>query len=405
MSKFALLWLCTCLLSMAACDEPEPRRDPARITVSTGLALESIAFRDGFDGEWQVPLRTSSDSYALEVHGPYVVSVVCAPGDGSIVTRQIARTPDDSRYLEMECTEATSRSATLTGKMAWPGTIGIDQAWASSGVSGWTFTLPTSPGTFDLLAFSDRLVSLRRNVAVYGTVDHGTIDLEQEGFLLEPVTLTASKNVSVIEQVGATVRLATPHLRHGHVYEGDPAGARVAPSQLLTAGVQQLVTVYASDGSNARAVRRDFRAGDPTLFTLPEPLEAVQLDGASGGPVATWRTLPEYDELRVLVHGTVSSGGRRHELVLSQRFVAATGATSAAPDTELPGYLPAWRPDYSRVHSADLLVQRERDGELHTWSVFKSFNAPVPQAARHGGFDRPAAVTAGPPAARMIRGQ
>jgi hypothetical protein len=152
--------------------------------------------------------------------------------------------------------------------------------------------------------------------------------------------------------------------------------------------------VHASDGHHTRAVRRDFRAGDPTLFTLPDPLEAVQLDATGGGPVATWSTLPEYDELRVLVHGTASGGGRRHELALSQRFVAATGATSAAVDTELPGYLPAWRPDCSRACSADLRVQRERGGELHTWSVFESFHSPLPPAARPAGSERPAAVSA-----------
>ena len=392
MSKRTLFWLCTFPLSIAACDEP--RRDPALITVSTGLVPASIAFRDGVDGEWQVPLRTARGTYALEVNGPYLVSVVCDPGDGSIVTRQTARTPDDSRYLELACTEAPSRGATLTGKMARPGTIRIDQARASSGAPDWTFTLVTSPGTFDLLAVSDRRVSLRRDVAIYGTVDHGAIDLHREGSLLEPVTLTASSNVSALEEVGATVQLATPHLRHGHVYEGAPEGARVAPSELLIAGVQQLVTVHASDGHHTRAVRRDFRAGDPTLFTLPDPLEAVQLDATRGGPVATWSTLPEHDELRLLVRGTASGGDRRHELALSPRFVAATGATSAALDTELPGYLPAWRPDDSRACSAELRVQRERGGELHTWSVFASFHAPLPPAARAVGSDRPVAVSA-----------
>ncbi len=43
---------------------------------------------------------------------------------------------------------------------------------------------------------------------------------------------------------------------------------------------------------------------------------------------------------------------------ISHRFVEATGATTAALDTDIPGYLPAWRIDYTMLYDSSLTATK-----------------------------------------------
>ena len=130
------------------------------------------------------------------------------------------------------------------------------------------------------------------------------------------------------------------------------------------------------------------------MVAIEKPLvgSTRELDGAServvgtasGDLVATWTTLPEHDQLLLAVHGTTADGKTRElELELSQRFAAATGATSATLDTDLPGHQAAWRPDFSREHLRELSVVRDREGVHTASSISKLVNAqPFSQALK-----------------------
>ncbi len=373
MPKLTYLSLCALPLAAACDDDPIT---PAEITISTVRAPEAIAFRDGLDGEWRTPAPTATGSYKLDVSGPYVVSVVCkAGGDFLVTTRQIARTPEDGRELDLPCEELPEANATVTGTMVQPGYLGLAGALGFSATPDWDFSFAIPAGTFDLIGVSDQKIALRRDLAVSGTMDLGTIDLDQEGAALVPVALTAP-NAATAEMLEAQVSLTTPRTDEGHVHVGAPATAKVAPAELLTAGVRQSVAMVAwSDDAN-RMVRRDFKAGDATAFTLPEPLGAIQFDTATGALVATWSTLPEHDRILMAVHGSAADDkARGHELEVSQRFVAATGATSLKLDTDVPGFQADWRPDFSREYLRELSVVRERNGEHASSNVFKLVNA------------------------------
>jgi hypothetical protein len=46
------------------------------------------------------------------------------------------------------------------------------------------------------------------------------------------------------------------------------------------------------------------------------------------------------------------------DVEISRRFVAATGATTAALDTDIPGYKPAWRIDYTMSYDRTLTATK-----------------------------------------------
>lgn len=400
MSRLRLLSLSTVSLAAGACtgDLPPSDAGPASIKVSTVRAPVAIAFRDGVDGEWQTPAPTATGSYELEVNGPYVVSVVCSAGDDFIIaTRQLARTPDDERDLDMECTELPLSDSTVTGKMVQPGEVSIGGALGSSTTPDWPLDFILPPGTYDLISTSRDRIAIRRDLAVSGSVDVGTIDLAQQGTPLVPVALTTADK-GVAESIYAEVVLSTPRSDSGYVYGGSPATARVAPGELLSTDVKQLVTMVGWDGDQSRSVRRAFHPGDPTAFTLPPGLPPVQFLAASGKINAAWSALPEHDKVHLRVVGSLPAlppaGGtvsRTLELELSQRFLAATGATEATLDTDLPGYQAGWRPDLAREYLRELTIERERDGERTLSSTSKLVNAQSgSEAARHRALPRSA---------------
>jgi hypothetical protein len=363
-------------LTAAACTD-----ESASIKISTAREPASIAFRDGQGGEWQVPTAKAAGSYEITVHGPYVVSVVCSAGDGATVsTRQIARTPDDSRELELACEELPQVSSEIKGQVVQPGAISIGGLFASSNTPDWELDMGLPAGTFDLIGVSDNRIMVRRDLAVSGTVDLQTIDIDAQGTALVPAALTTA-NAATGETIQAMVMVTTPKNELGLVHLGAPASAKAAPAAFVTGDIRQTVTMMGIKGDDSRSVRRDFRAGDPTAFTLPEPLGQVELKTTEGQLVATWSTLPEHDKLVVTVTGELADGKTRsHELELSQRYMDATDATSATLATDLPGYQAAWKLDLTREHLREVQAVRVRDGEQATSGTSKLISAQPLQA-------------------------
>lgn len=397
-SRSLALSLCTIPL-VAACDEA--REAPISVKVSTVRAPEAIAFRDAFDGEWQTPTPTATGAYEFEVRGPYVVSVVCNAGNGFIIsTRQIARTPEDGRELDMACEELPLSDATITGKMQQAGSVAVGGARDFSDLANWSFTFGVPAGTYDLIAFSDERISIRAGLAVTDTLDAGTVDVAQ-GAALVPAALSVT-NAAAGELLEAQVLVSTPRTSAGYIHLGTPATARVAPAELLTGDVRQSVELAAYRGDNVRSTRRDFRAGDPASFTLPEPLEGLAFDTGGGDLAATWPALPEHDAVRVSVAGsTADDNSRKHALELSARFLAATAATGAAFDTDFPGYQPAWRPSYTREYLREVQVVRDGDGERRTSTAWTLVNPKPPGQAQRTG-QRPRDQPGTSPARRAL---
>src|SRR5215467_11320791 len=59
-------------------DGAPPDMAPATtITITTGRPAALVAFRDGGTAPWQTATMKTPTSFEVQVHGPYLVSVVC----------------------------------------------------------------------------------------------------------------------------------------------------------------------------------------------------------------------------------------------------------------------------------------------------------------------------------------
>jgi hypothetical protein len=373
MHKLPIFALVIIPLATTACSD-----DPTStsITISTERAPEAIAYRDGLDGSWRTLTPTSTGSYKLDVTGPYMVSVVCSSSNGSLVsTRQIARTPEDGTEIELACAKAPQLTSSVKGKMVQPGAVSVGDARIASDVADWGIDLDVPAGTFDLLGITADRIMIRRDLAVSGELDVGTLDVQQQGVELVPVALTAS-NAATGEDVEAEVMISTAKTEGGLVHRGAPASAKLAPTAFLTGDLRQSVAMIGTKGDDTRLVRRELHTGDPTAFALPEPLGPVQFAAADGKLVATWSALPDHDKVVLSLTGSQAIDRiREHTIELSQSFLDETRATSATIDTNLPGYQAAWRLDLARAHQRTVQVVRERDGVHAESTVTKQVDA------------------------------
>jgi hypothetical protein len=81
----------------------------------------------------------------LDVHGPYVVTVVCED-QGAVLAQQVARTPEDGRELDMTCDSWLPAPISLTGTMVQPGMVKPLWAWTREvSIAGELSTEPTLP--------------------------------------------------------------------------------------------------------------------------------------------------------------------------------------------------------------------------------------------------------------------
>lgn len=368
----------------AACDDG-PSGPPVGITVSTVRTPELIAFRDGPDADWQAPAATVPGTYVFDVHGPYVVTVVCDDGV-RVGTRQIARTPDDEHELDMPCGQPLSNPITVSGTMVQPGAVALGRQDVTSDAPGWPIRLTTTPAPHDLIATSQDRIAIRRDQVFAADVTDLAIDLTQEGAALEPVAFTAP-DASTAEEVFALVDMGTTSTPFARVYFGTAAGAKVAPAAIQRETDRQDATLFAVQGDSSRSTMRRYRASDPTAFALPEPL-AAQLQSAGGEVVATWSALPAHDRLVLSAFGSSPGNPTRyHELELSARFLAATGDTRAALESELPGYLPAWRIDLAKEHLIAVTAYRREAEEHRTSGLSRIQNGPAAQTAARTRLD------------------
>jgi hypothetical protein len=123
----------------------------------------------------------------------------------------------------------------------------------------------------------------------------------------------------------------------------------VLPDAALLASDVQSILVAAIVGTATRSVKRRYHQGASTQFTLP-PAMVAQLVVTGDQLALQWSSLPPTDVLQ-LEHRQQTADGNGSVMQsreLSAHYLAATGATRAALDTDLPGYAAAWRVDVTR---------------------------------------------------------
>jgi hypothetical protein len=345
-----------------------------RITVVTDVPAGLVAYRDG-DGAWQTA-AFQAGRYELDVHGPYRVAAVCDYGDGTMDMLQVGRTPDDDREISWTCLQNVTEHQ-VTGTMVQAGRLFLGLQTASVPANA-QFTLDSASGARDVVAMSPATnadhIAIRRITVTGATVVTPPIDIAQEGAALLASPFTAT-NASGNESLVTSVRLRTKNETLGRVFNGGAAVAKIAPTSVLAAEDVQSVTVSAvSPTGGSRSVSRSFREGDATRVTLPDALGGVQFT-AGTTMTAAWTALPEHEVVSLSIDSLVDNKFWFHGVELSARFIAATGATSATIDTDLPGFKPAWKIDFAtQPYTRTLDARRTVGAETQTSSQSESLD-------------------------------
>ncbi|HEY0990768.1 MAG TPA: hypothetical protein VGD80_27130 [Kofleriaceae bacterium] len=381
------------------CSAADPREPAAPagvvVTVTTGAPPALIAFRDEATVNWQ-SLAPTATTFDITMTGPYEVVVVCElPGDKSSISvsvTQYARTLDDERTIKESCATA-QYPFTVVGQMAESGQVSLGDYGSGSrrATSTWDFEFRARLGTFDLVAlFGDSTraftdIAIRRGVTVSGNTDLGLIERSKERlYPLVPATFTAT-NPRPGESLSGSVSFTTGSTGATLTSRVDPTApsawiTTLIPQSALASTDRQRIRLSGSAVSsdampqgNFRTVTHDVQVGDPMSVTLPEPMGRATFEMSTFRLLATWSTVPEYDTLMLSRNGDGNGPvlGIAHAIVLSRRFVEATGSTSVALDLrDVPGFKSEWHPDPSSDQGLSLIARRgSSPGEVATSSV------------------------------------
>lgn len=386
--------ICTLISdALFACSDsvppPPPDTMPATIKVrlTSAQAPALVVFRDGFEAEWQLPSPPVATSVDFDVHGPFMVAVVCEQPD-SWFTWQVARTPKDSPTndgnfaLTAPC-GAPAQAPVLhvvAGHVVHAGAVHIAGASAQSATDDWDFQVSVPNGTYDLIATTDsqdpevedRIV-VQRDVVVNGdTTLTDAIDVTK-GTALTAVKLPVDNPPAADsgEALVAAVDLMTATTPASRIYLGPVQTAKIAPGAALASTDVQRVALTATKGTAARSVRHPLPlAGDETL-TLPAPFGDPTWSFDHDRLSVITGSLPELDFFLVTVTGASGDGIKtaRYGLDISQSYLEATSLARPILDTDLPGYHPQWKLDFNKPYSRHLEAQLTADGGVVSTST------------------------------------
>lgn len=335
-----------------------------RITIRTGEPPALIAFRDEAATEWKTPAAIGTGMFEIEVAGPYRVVVVCEGSGRLTFVAQFLRAPADERVIEHPCGPVRNVPFHVRGQMMQEGEVFLGGFGIGRSPAPWTFDLPAAAGTFDFVEFFGSLttgfdqIAIRRDMAITGDLDLGTIDVAQEHALALVPTQFTGPDLDPDEMLSSNVFAHLGNTSVSTIAFDQPAVAwdvRLLPDAALRPTDTQDVDLAATISTltepmrqRTRSIRRRVRAGGQTSVMLMEPLGSIAFETTADRLVATWASLPSYDELDLSRESFSNDFSRFvvHDLVLSRAFVDTVGATRATLDlTDVPGFRPEWRHD------------------------------------------------------------
>lgn len=414
-------FLVCALLSHAAigCSDsiptPPPPGNPEPVTVhlNSGLAPKLIAFRDGFPdglgkGPGGVPLTwqsvTPGTAVTFIVHGPYSVTAVCQnPTDGSILMWQVSHIPDDDTSdTVMEPTLSTPCAADpllhkVSGTLAQPGTVHLGDQEPVLGPATGQFSFMVPDGTYFLTATADgsTKIALQR-IPVHGADVSAPVDVAATGVASVQISLevdnppnpdTSTEMVTASVAVTPKSGAASSLIFSGNLDLANKQKVEKAPSlpdSALMSGDTQSATM-AGDNSRAgattdtsprattimthRQVTRPFKMGDDITkgmigngLSLPTGIRtpAVAFDTTNRLGLAL-PSLPALDDLTMKTSGVSASNGTTkvaYQLNITTTFFTATLLAHPVFDTDIPGFMPAWKIDFNKEYKIDIVSQR-----------------------------------------------
>jgi hypothetical protein len=128
------------------------------------------------------------------------------------------------------------------------------------------------------------------------------------------------------------------------------------------------VSLQAMSGTSGRALRRPFRVGGDTAYTLPAPLTGIQWAAGTGKLAVSWTTRPPQDDAIAFATGTSPNGtdSATASVDLSVAFLAATGIATASLVNDAPGYKPEWNIDLANQYTREIDFQSVTGGLIST---------------------------------------
>lgn len=370
----------------AACatsDEPDTTEASAAVSTPTKITIKAdgpqalVAYRDFDDPTWHAAEAKSATKFVAKVHGPYLVTAVCVTDvvfNGTVFghnvnVQQYARTLGDGAELAaISCnTPSSATTRDVSGHVAQAGRVLVGDGIASSSVDDWTFQIPVLKGTYTLYASSADRIVIRRGVQATRSVVVAPIDANVEGNALVPVSFTVTNPGGVATRAVVRVEQQAGNLP-GTFFNGPSDAALAIPTAVLTPDDNQTVSLQAPtletlfDGqrSTLLASRRPWRIGDDPTFTLPEQFGSpFWFTDGNGDDVVFVGSRPNYtlflaDEFG---NGADPSFSIGYTIDVSRSFGAATFFNTLTFDTQIPGFLPAWRIDHSLGYFRDLTSQ------------------------------------------------
>lgn len=382
---------------------------PTTIHVASGITPLLVAYRDGFTDTNLKPvawkMATPSTMVTFTVLGAYSVAVVCEPTPGTVLTWQTLRAVEDDvtktvtePMLETPCHAPPTTSA-ITGTAAGTGFVHVDADDEPTTASS-QFTLNAVDGTYDFVV-SDTVAKkalITPGFVVHGPTNATSVADASTGSALVQITPSLSNPpppadakdpLKNTETVVGTVEVLTKN-------NSGPATLFTADFTLdPKANKNQLVTVFAlPDGalspgatqsirftgtnpqledtniSTKRSVVMPFAMGDDvtkgnTQLTFPSRL--ATLDVVPGWGFDNNRlgvalpSLPALDTMTIMTSGTSADGAKtaKYEMDITENYFSDTSLARPLFDTDIPGYMPAWKIDFTKTYSRDIDTEHD----------------------------------------------
>jgi len=396
--------------ALVACsdDDTDPvvRPDgPSTITVTSGVAADFVAFRDGYQGDWKVATKKSATSFEAVVNGPYALTVVCQV-DGAWQMWQTVRTPGakpEENALTPPCTPAAALHA-VTGTFAQAGTVAVGTQSTVVSPAGSAFSLQLTDGKYDLVGLTDTKVVILRDVTVAGpTAIAAPLDTAAGATLVDQKVTNASKPGKT-EVVTLQVDLATKTTASrakifsgpitGPVEANNTATVKLVPAAVLTADDVQTVTLIGTNTDmlngaptgveRIRAVRRVVKPGTDISFDMPTGFGSASWTLDQGRVSVNGAPAIGFSNLVVQTTGTAMDGKPLTEtLEVDAEYEVETGLSRLILDTAIDGFKTDWKLNVNAGYRSKLTqsVVNKDNGDLQIAATTQVVE-PKPPALR-----------------------
>lgn len=387
---------------------------PTAVHIKSGKPPLLVAYRDGFDTtanpvSWTVADKsTDLTNVTFMAKTAYSIAVVCQVDANTVLTWESLRVVKDDisddvpePIIETPCKAAPPARRTASGTMVQQGFVHLGDADQQSTSPNWNVNLLVNDGKkLDLVATSDladpstNKTLIRRDIMISGNTSLGTIDVAS-GAAQDPVDIALDSPPDPeesTETVTATVDIKTKNnsgpARVSHAtYDLMKKSIKLfgLKSAALMDGDEQTVTFTGFDQpkgttiTTTRSVTRPFKVGDDVATGmvatgLPSTIETQgwKLDCPPSMPQCSndkkrlsvaLPALPALDTISIELSGTSATDPTQnavYQIDITQKYFGATALARPLFDTDLMGFDPKWKIDFTKQYSRQITTEHDK---------------------------------------------